>query len=80
MSADCIEKNGLKGNEDFVAFLHERARWEKIPATCDKRWLADFWKNNRGLLSHLFVMETGKVLFVPNDSDFFQQAAESYQG
>jgi len=80
VSADFNANAILKGNEDFVAFLHERARRENIPATCDKKWLAGFWKNNRGLLSHLFVMETGKVLFVPNAAEFFQQAAESYEG
>lgn len=80
MSADYTTKNALKGNEDFVAFLHERARRENIPATCDKMWLAGFWKNNRGLLAHLFVINTGKVVFISDNAEFFQQAAEAYQG
>lgn len=80
MSTDCTAKNALKGNEGFVAFLHERARRENIPATCDKIWLAGFWQNNRGLLAHLFVINTGKVVFVSSDAEFFKQAAEAYQG
>ncbi len=80
MNTDCAKENVLKDNEEFVAFLHENARKEKIPATCDKLWLANVWRNNRGLFANLFVLYTGKAVLVPQIDSFFQQAAESYKG
>jgi hypothetical protein len=72
--------NVLEGNEEFVAFLHEHARKEKVPETCDKSWLANAWLKNRGVFANLFVTSTGKDFYVSDVNEFFKQAAESYKG
>ena len=79
MHTNDIKRDALKGNEEFVDYLHAHARKEKIPATCDKAWLAMAWRNSLSL-TPMFAMLTSKTVRVPNVNEFYKQAAESYKG
>lgn len=80
MHTDIAKDEALKGNEDFVAFLHKDAREAKIPGTCDKAWLASVWQNGEENFAFVFVMCTGKPLYTQDTDEFYKQAAETYKG
>lgn len=80
MHTNDVKSDALKGNEEFVDYLHAHARKEKIPTTCDKSQLANFWMDWATDLMREFTELTGKGLTIQNADKFFQQAAESYEG
>ena len=70
----------LKENGDFVTFLHRHARSIKVPATCNKVYLANAWMRNRGIFATLFMIQTEEVFIAPDIDEFYIRAAESYKG
>lgn len=80
MHTDTTKDDALKGNEDFMTFLHKDAREAKVPATCDKAELAKFWMDWATNFMQEFAKSTGKGLTIENSEKFFRQAAESYKG
>lgn len=75
-------KNLLENNKEFVDYLHSHAREAKIPATCDKSSLSDYWHDDRFFFTETFSSCTGKAvnIDITDIREFFRQAAEAYEG
>ncbi|MFA6077726.1 MAG: hypothetical protein WC724_01765 [Candidatus Paceibacterota bacterium] len=80
MNTSEIKKDAIKGNEEFVAFLHQHAKQAKIPSSCDKAWLASVWQRNKVVFMFHFAVQKGESGSTPPTDEFLRQAAEAYQG